>query len=125
EHDLLAAELFQADRFPGRPWQRELRRRLADLQRAGVEGGDRADPGHQNHAEEKSHHHGLPRSWMRIFGARHSITRAIRCRSACGNSSLSALATFRLMASSILELFSTGMVAGFSPFRILTTSRAA
>ena len=55
----------------------------------------------------------------------HRITSSARDSSDCGIVSPSALAVLRLMTSSNFVGCSMGRSAGFAPFRILSTSRAA
>jgi hypothetical protein len=59
--------------------------------------------------------------WIHPSFASHSITSSARSRIAVGTSMPSALATFKLTASSILVGCCTGKSRGFSPLRIRPT----
>jgi hypothetical protein len=59
------------------------------------------------------------------FAPLHSITSSARASNVAGTSMPSALAVCKLMLTLNLVARSTGMSAGFAPFRILSTKAAA
>ena len=130
ENELLPLKLAQADLLAGRAREREVRRRLPDLQR-------RRHAGYTQYADQQ---HTGQRTDLSSFALRQDssytssfspaqhrsrMTRSARYNTSGAIVSFRALATFRLIANSIFGFASTGISAGSSPLRILSTRRAA
>src|SRR5262249_55612244 len=111
-HDVVGAARRKRDDPVHRPRRIGLRRRDAGdcRQRGSARGQMQKCTAWKFHFEPPSH---------------HSITSLAMASSVTGTSRPSAFAALRLMTSSNLVGCSTGISAGLSPFRILSTSSAA